>query len=68
MKYLPQIHSQCLSEEIKNYLYSSMAAKIVKDYVHESFLQVRRGDVRPLEPVLEETLGFILAGGNNKSH
>jgi hypothetical protein len=45
-----------------------MAAKIIKDYINESMLQIRKTDTKAFEPILQETMEWLLGGNNNKSH
>jgi hypothetical protein len=67
-KSLPLIYNECQNPYIRKYIYTAMTARIIKDYVFESMVQIKRTNNKSLELVLEETLSWLLSGNNNKSH
>lgn len=63
------MYTSCGHPQIKQYIYSAMAAKVVKDYVNQSMMKIRGNDEKiAFEPILEQTLSILLSGNNNKSH
>ena len=69
LKYLPVVYGQCGNPYVKKYLYTAMASKVVKEYIFENVVRIRERDRgQPIEKIIEEVVGWLLAGGNNKSN
>lgn len=46
LKFLPHIYHFCNNIQIKQYIYSAMTAKVVKDYINDTLIKIKNADDR----------------------